>query len=98
MTTAEKLALAVLKGDDDAVWPLIDALMETTEPNSRRLPPIRKLTCAREKLRVAVFCRLGHPLPRDTVEGLTQIIEDWLVNDRPIIMNGVERLELYELP
>jgi hypothetical protein len=107
MTTAERLALAVLKGDKDAVAALWDAVGEEHGfyeggVRGQILVPIRrlKIDAPAERLRAFVYLREGLDPTEEWVERMEQGIEEWMRGDslHAAIVLGIERIELYELP
>jgi hypothetical protein len=102
VTTAEVMALAVLKGDLTAARALAESLMEDYEANGHELPPVTKITAPIEKVRVAVYLSSDETDQRlipDELQAVRENVLNWLRGDANIlIMTGIDRIELYELP
>jgi hypothetical protein len=100
LTTAELLALAVLRGDRDAALPLADAVLEAHGGTSRGLPPVKRITAERSKLRVLAYVNdTAYPPNQDDMASWREAINAWLAGERdPLFLTGVDRVELYELP
>lgn len=102
MTDAELMAVAVLKGDYKAALLLADEVTETVARDPElRIPPVHRVTVTdRSRLRVVVYASQppdgGEPI-LDT-DSLINGIEDWLTNGGPLMLYGIDRLELFELP
>ncbi len=103
MTTAESMAVAVLKGDLVAARALADLLMEEYQGGAKEIPVHkRKLTVNKKHIRAAVFLKQQV----DTLENINHIrnnISDWLSRkpkeSHVIVCNAmIDRIELYELP
>ncbi len=105
MTTAELLALAVLKGDDAAIWPLIDQLLETKGDTRTGLsiPPLKTFRVDAGQLRAIFYIdpqleHLGNVVvDRNSLRGC---YTRWLSDkgkDEPLILQGVDKVEFYEL-
>jgi hypothetical protein len=96
LTTAQALALAVLRGDTEAIGPLVDHLADTMQYSPKQMPPVRQVTCDRDRLR-GIFYVSDPRAVVDTV-GLTNAYHEWLLYGEPMVLTGIDRVELYELP
>lgn len=100
MITAELLALAVLKGDTDAVRPLLDCLLETLPDRKRQLLPVKTFKVESDRVRALLFVdpSLGTDVQVDE-ERLSAQMNRWLNGDRrELSLFGFDRIELYEFP
>ena len=99
MTTAEAMALAVLKGDLVAAKALADHLIADEAGTAGfALPPIQKFTGDFSKLRIVTYVdpALGADVQIDR-ERMRRSITNWLLRGEPLVLMGFSRLELYEL-
>ncbi len=101
LTTEEEMAVEILKGNMTAATALAQKLCDDMAAGVR-LPPINKITCDVSKLRVVVYfpSRIdGEHVEIDTA-GTQEGLDNWLNGsaDNPLILQGAERIELYELP
>lgn len=104
MTTAEELALAVLRGDMSAVAPLCDKIMEDSSGLTYApLPPVT--TIDRGRLRAVLTAPEGMTMTPENIEQALQVVVRWLNPDPnspdsryPLILPHGARLELYSLP
>lgn len=106
-TTAEQMAIAVLKGDLVAARVLADSLLEDCRGADAALPKVTKVTCDWSRLRVVVYVKDevarnpdGYEFDRRATE---EAIFGWLRGRRPesaevLVLAMIDRLELYELP
>lgn len=101
MTTAEAMAVAVLKGDLTAARALAEHLTEEYATGWPVLP-VHKITCSPDRIRVAVFLREGTDEAAVDWEMLRTSIRSWVSHDvdpgDALVLLRVERIELYELP
>ncbi len=98
LSTAERLALAVLNEDKEAVKMLVDCLQEDMGPEWSRyqVSPVKKITVPLERLRVAVYVNEDATIDRDDLEAA---IRGWLLGNRiGLGLTGIDRIEIYELP
>lgn len=96
MTTAELMALAVLKGDLDAAAQLADLLLENRNETSRQLPPVTRLTADAGGLRVIAYVAAGAVV---MAAGIEEAVRRWLAGQElALILSGIDRVELYEIP
>ncbi len=100
LTTAENMALAVLRGDMIAARQLADYLLESYSGGAVEVPAVKKVTCERDRLRVVVYLKEGNsPESDEEYHAAQQFVNHWLANENnPLILNGVDRIELFELP
>ena len=102
LTTEEVMALKVLQKDMVAARALAEKLIED-HAHGVRLPPINKITCDVNRLRVVVFYPIhaadGVELAIDS-ETNDRDITNWLDGQGPriLFLQGAERVELYEVP
>lgn len=97
LTTAQLLAISVLQGDETALRPLLDELIEQGKEGGVRLPPVNKITVTKDRLRVIIY------VGSDDVEidraSLDQAVKNWLSGKAQWLgLVGVDRVEIYELP
>lgn len=97
---AESMALAVLKGDLAAARALADLLLEDWKGGARELPPIRRLSADSGRLRVIVYFPLmvGDAEVDLDVDGVREAVRAWLDGGETLLLQGADRVELYELP
>lgn len=100
MTTAELMALAVLRGDLDAARGLADHLMNDLEGTKVHLPAVKKFPMDLSKLRFVFYADTGcSGNVQINRQSLLQGVEEWLRGDTQVLgLIGVERMEVYELP
>lgn len=99
MSTAEQLALAVLKGDNGAMEMLLDSLLQDRKSTAGILTPIHKITVDRKRLRVVAYVSesLGADVLLDR-DHITSSVAAWLDGITSVlILQGFSRIELYEL-
>ncbi len=95
INTAEQMAIAVLKGDWDAARQLADLLTEHVDGNTNVIPPVKKLTCTIDKIRVVLFADdPDADFDRETTEAA---VAAWLRGERVLALRGIDRVELYEI-
>ncbi len=98
MTTAENMALAVLRGDLAAARALCDVLMESETYATKPIPPVRHVKVDRGRLRVLVTIPLDAGssvhFNRDEIH---EAVNRWLNGDENLILVGCH-LELFEMP
>lgn len=104
LSTAEQLALAVLRGDADAALALADEVQQTMAGTAGRLRPlagheVRRVTVERHRLRFLIFLKDNVEPPDPGVrENVARELEAWLTEqNHPLMVNGVERIEIYQL-
>jgi hypothetical protein len=97
MTTLESMAIAVLRGDLAAARALADSLREEHSEGMMELPPVHRIKCDRDKLRVIVFCPIEVVIDK---RGIHEVVEKWIAGNgsKTLAVQGVERIELYEMP
>jgi hypothetical protein len=102
LSTAEALAVAVLRGDLDAVAPLLDHLTELSTSDGRRLVPVRSLVVdSPERLRAVMYTEPGMDLSylEGEREHFQRLWQEWLAGDTPALaLTGIARMEVYEIP
>jgi Bacterial RNA polymerase, alpha chain C terminal domain len=100
MTTAEMLAIAVLKGDESAIAPLLDCLLETLPDRERQLLPVKTFKVESNDLRVILFVdrENAHSVLTDWTS-IQESIEMWMKGRQAVLpLIGISRIELYEFP
>ena len=104
LSTAECMAVAVLRGDTAAARGLADLLVEEYGEGAVEIKPL-KLTVSKKnggRLRALVFVRRGAEVDTDQIRQLCRQTESFLNSDdiapRALALQGVERVELYEIP
>lgn len=98
-TQMEALALAVLRKDMDAARALCDMIQEE-EALGVRIPPVKKIAVDVDKIRVCVFfpARIdGEDTEIVDVEGINEMVTNWIVNGGSLVLRGAERIEIYEM-
>lgn len=98
LSTAEQMALAVLKGDAAAALALADHLLNETQAGGELRVPVRKLTVPLDRVRVVLVAREGVEFGGLDADGTREAVENWLFRGRPLTAVGIERVELYEMP
>lgn len=97
LTTAQKLALAVLMGDVEAALPLADCVLEEHGKGGERLEPVRKVTCSLDRVRVIAYAEDKDGIWDDVA--FEAIVQSWLRGERAsLALIGVDRIEVYEMP
>ncbi len=104
MTTAELLALAVLKGDDTAIWPLVDELLETkgSTRTGLSIPPLKTFKVDANQLRAIFYIDPGLRHEGRVVVDQAELMDSyrsWLTDKEsyPLVLQGVDKVEFYEL-
>lgn len=97
-TTAEAMALAVLRGDLAAARALADYLLENVNGGAIEIPPIKVLRHDHKNLRVVLrtYECLGGDCTVDALE-TERAVTDWLEGKQHLVLKGMH-IELYELP
>lgn len=97
--TMEIMAIAVLKGDFVAARQLADCLQEEYSNGAVEILPIKKITCDRNNLRIAVFVapELVPDIQIDKAR-VDESINNWLDGKCNLGLLGINRIELYEMP
>ncbi len=101
MTTAEAMAVAVLKGDMVAARALADHLCETAWRGAVELPPVRSIVADTERLRVIVYPKDGVQMLAETeLVRFREQTKRWIDGEynRIVVPFGIDRIELYEFP
>lgn len=99
--TSERMAVAVLKGDLAAARQLADLLCEGLQGGAVELPPVRRLSVDAGRVRIAAFISPEVAiLSREDALAIRHNLRNWLTGtaDEIIILHGISRVELYELP
>lgn len=100
MTTAEAMAIAVLKGDMVAARALADHLCETEVNREKQLLPVKTFKVESNDIRVIAFVEPS--LVNDVrlnEAGLRHSFKRWLSGeDRTLALTGFSHVELYEFP
>jgi hypothetical protein len=100
LSTAELMALEVLRGNLDAAIPLADHLVnDVYQKEARQIKPVHNMIGNGKRKCIAY-------LEADTYgdsEGLQRIVarlQDWLDGDggECLVLSGISRVELYEFP
>lgn len=101
MTTAEQMALEVLRGDLVAAKALADLLLENVAHGEVPILRIKTLTVSDpSRLRVVIYFGKEYELTREMIERTEVIVKNWLrANGSTVLLiQGVDRIEIYELP
>lgn len=103
LSTAEVMALEVLrsKGRDMLVARALADKVQEECSQGIHLAPVHKITTVdRNKIRVVVF--FGKEVLRGEVEidipAAVRAVHNWLDSGGPLMLVGVDKIELYELP
>lgn len=91
------MAVEVLRRNPAAAAALSDKLAEDRDA-SLRLPVIYKLTANKDKLRIALYAKDDMVIGPEEIIRLVADLERWLKDGRTIILSGIDRIEMYELP
>lgn len=96
MTTAEAMAVAVLKGDLTAARALADLLVETVDRPA--VLPVRVVDVPAARVKAVVYVKPF--VGRDEHAAVIEAVTRWLSDGRyrTLSLDCVERIELYELP
>lgn len=100
LTPFETMAVAVLRGDMTAARALVDHLQEEVFiPGTQIITPTRKLSVNTDKLRMIIFLRQGIDEVDIDRESIQHAIQNWLDGSvhEALILQGVDRVEMYEL-
>lgn len=95
MTTAEAMAVAVLKGDLAAARALADHLLEEYGRGAEDLVPVRKVVADADKIRVALFFPAEAELDYDQTY---HAVDNWVTRGHHLLLRGCERMDVYEFP
>lgn len=100
LSTAQMMALEVLKGDLTAAKMLADALVEEFSVDAVHLPPIQKINCSYRNIRVVFYLCSDVDPSEVNLQDITNRIQDWLLGrvTGGLVLRGIDRLELYQLP
>lgn len=100
LSTAQRLAVAVLQGDLDAVGPLIDSLLESGAGDGPRLVPLKTLRVGDpDRLRAVFYVNNDTALAADDIEPFGRQRRQWLAGETTaLLLTGIDRLEVYEVP
>ena len=102
-STAEAMAIAVLRGDFVAAAALADFLVTNLPLGARELKPV-KLVAGRDRLRVVAnvtdwrMVEGTEYATNNTINNIRDSIDDWLRNGQTLLLPPWLRIELYELP
>ena len=97
MTTAESMALAVLKGGLVAARALADLLMQEYSEGAKEMLPFKKLPFDVGRARVIVYLDGDTRLDERDALPPEQAVADWLAGIGPLILCGIDRVEVYEI-
>ncbi len=92
--TMERMAIAVLKGDEAAAHALADLLCEESAGLIREIPPIRELRVDKGRLRAVFY---AHPNVVVNWREVQHAYEQWRDHGEVLIL-GNARMDLYLLP
>jgi hypothetical protein len=102
MTTAEQMALEVLRGDLVAAKALADLLLENVAHGEIPVLRVKTITVSDpSRLKVLLYYSdTGYELTEDRILRFEGCIKDWLRVGGPTVLTlmGVDRMEIYELP
>jgi hypothetical protein len=103
LSTAEKMAIAVLRGGEDGIQAareLAQHLMEDYFDTETAVFSVKKLTATSADLRAVVYVRDGFipDNPQQWAATTQRMVRQWLVSrEFPLIIDGVDRIELFEI-
>lgn len=63
-----------------------------------QIPPVQTVTCERDRLRVVLFVDPSLGDVRVDLSSVQKGVEEWLNGDSPLILFGMSKMELYEMP
>jgi hypothetical protein len=95
LSAAEHMAVAVLRGDLTAARALADCLVNDYGEGGREIPPLRRVTANRDRVRVILYLKDGVEVD---MPASTRAVAAWLSGDGPLFAAGVDRVELFEVP
>jgi hypothetical protein len=100
LTTAEMMAVEVLRGDLGAARALADYLVENIASGGQEVLPVRSIQVDRKRVRVVLFVNPDAFLDESPPnrEGLQSAVDRWLEGVEPLALVGIDRIEIYELP
>jgi hypothetical protein len=99
MSTAERMAVAVLKGDYDAARMLATLLIDEYQEGAMFLPHVQRLKVSVDRVRCILYARNEPDIEIDSQDRLNAVFREWLSGERPVLgLVGVKRVELYDLP
>ncbi len=90
----ERLAIAVLRGDESAAHALADLLCEESAGLVREIPPIRELRVDKGRLRAVFY---AHPNVVVNWREIQHAYEQWRDHGEVLILANA-RMDLYLLP
>jgi hypothetical protein len=97
---AEQMAIAVLKGDISAAQALADLLSEQVNTTKCQIPPVHRLTTSVDKLRVVIYVKDDVAVHSEDRDHIVVTTGQWLSgkSNAPLLLQGIDRIELFELP
>jgi hypothetical protein len=101
MTTAEQMALEVLKGDSVAAKALADLLLENVAHGEIPVLTVKTLSISDpSRLRVVLYFKEGEEHSYERIIQLERYVREWLGSGHlgVLSLQGVDRIEIYELP
>src|SRR5688572_4784577 len=99
LSTAERMAIAVLKGDLDAARLLATLLIDEYQEGAVPLPPVQRLKVSIDRVRCILYVQNEPDIEPDSQDRLNAVFREWMSGERLVLgLVGVERVELYELP
>lgn len=100
MAEAEKMALAVLKGDVAAACALADALRDEHGEGRVTIPHVKTITANRDRLQAVLTTQesLGGDVEIRDGPGLQRLVEEWLRGELKVLTLVGLNMALYELP
>lgn len=96
MTTSEEMAIAVLRGDLGAAAALADSLREQAEEGLLTIPPVKRVKVSVGRFHVVAY--VSNLDAEVDVHGFRGSVEDWIREGGVLVCQGIDRIELYELP
>lgn len=99
LTTAERMAIEVLRGDMAAARALADHLLNDLEGTVREVTPIKlKVTNPDARLQAIAYFNCSFSDVAIDLETTRQVVDNWLRDGGTLCVFGVSRVEVYELP
>ncbi len=107
LSTAEAMAVAVLRGDMEQTRLLADHVLLDCYGGGRQskriVPHVRKITTDVSRLRAIVYLKDGPHRQYDEIRRVNEVWRQvwarWLADTtQPLVVSGVDRVEIYELP
>jgi len=96
LSSAEIMALAVLRGDQVAARQLADLLIEQWK-DSVEIPPLNTLTAKVDNIRVIVQVPKKFPMESEIRQRIFQEVNRWIHEGQTLILQEGFRVSLYQI-